>query len=110
MKDVVHHCLECGWGIHEAKKHYCWFKQAFASFECGLPFISLFDADIVISPSYIKFGEQMISCEVIDEVIDQWEGIAIWYGPLVQVSIILHWLEFSILFSNEEEPTHVGGV
>jgi hypothetical protein len=54
-EDVVHHCLKGCRGIGEAKEHDCWFKESFTCFKGGLPFISLFDSDIVVAPTYIEF-------------------------------------------------------
>ncbi len=42
------------------------------------------------------------------EVADEREGVAIWYGPFVQIPVVLYWSELSILFTDEEEPTGIG--
>jgi hypothetical protein len=96
--------------VCETKEHYRRLKESFTGFEGGFPLISLFDADVVISPSYIEFGEQVVSSQVVDEVVNQWERVPVWYSPFVQVSVVLYWTELSIFLSNEKETTGIGGV
>ena len=60
---MVHHGLECSWGVSESKEHHCRFKYAIWGFECSLPLVTLLDSDVVVSLSDIKFGE--------DECMDQ---------------------------------------
>ena len=45
--------------------------------EGSLPLVSILDAYIVVSPSYIKLGEEFCSLEFVEEVIYQWEWISI---------------------------------
>jgi hypothetical protein len=49
--------LEGGWGVSKAEKHDGGFEEAFWGEERGLPFIPLFNANIVISPSDVELGE-----------------------------------------------------
>ncbi|KAG5340399.1 hypothetical protein C0989_001817, partial [Termitomyces sp. Mn162] len=59
-EDVVHHCLEGGWAI-----------------EGGLPLISLLDAYIVVAPPDIQFSEVLHIPEVVDELRDEGERVAV---------------------------------
>ena len=54
---VVHKLLECGWGVGKPKEHDCWFKKAFMGDKGGFPLVTIFDVDIVITPSDVKLGE-----------------------------------------------------
>ena len=63
---MVHECLEHRWSIAEAKKHDCGFIEAKGSNECGLPLIFIMNANIIISPSDIEFGEEGGVFHVID--------------------------------------------
>ena len=58
-EDMVHECLKGGRGIGETKEHDCRFKESKRVDESGFPLVFLSKADIVISPSYIKLGEQV---------------------------------------------------
>ena len=55
---MVHESLEHGRSVAETKKHDCGFIEAKRSDECGLPLILFTNANIVISPSDVKFGEE----------------------------------------------------
>ena len=57
-KDGVHHCLKGGRRVREAEEHDCWFKQSLVRDKCGFPLVTVFDSDIVVTPSDVKFGEQ----------------------------------------------------
>jgi hypothetical protein len=55
-EDRIHHRLEgCG-GVGESKEHDRGFEQAFVSDKGGLPFVSFFDLDIVVSPTDVEFS------------------------------------------------------
>ena len=68
LEYVVHHCLECGQGIAESKKHDGGFVEATRGFECCFPLITIFDADIVVSPSDIELGENLRAPESVDDI------------------------------------------
>ena len=55
LEDVVHHGLEGGRAVGEAKEHDQGFKEAPICLEGGFPLVSLFDLHIVVSPTYIQF-------------------------------------------------------
>ena len=56
-ENVIHECLKSGRGIAEPKEHYGGFKETKRGDEHRFPLILLSDANIVIIPSNIKFGE-----------------------------------------------------
>ena len=60
-KDSVHHCLESGWRICQAKEHDSRLKESLISDESGLPLVSIIDPDVIISPSNIEFGKERTS-------------------------------------------------
>jgi hypothetical protein len=66
-ENAVHECLEGGRAITKSKEHYGGFKKAKRCDECTLPLVVVLDSNIVVSPSYIKFGEQGGVFHVIDE-------------------------------------------
>ena len=57
-EDMIHECLECWRSIAETEKLDCGFIEAEGSDECGLPLIFFSNANVVISPSDIEFGEE----------------------------------------------------
>ena len=55
---MVHEFLEHQRSIAEAEKHDCGFIEAEESNECSLPLIFIVNANIIISPLDIEFGEE----------------------------------------------------
>jgi hypothetical protein len=102
-KDGVHHCLEGGRGISEAKEHDQWFKESPVGFECGLPFIAFFHPDIVVSPSNIKLGEPLFSNKLTNEFFNERKGIIIAYSVVIKYMIVLYWACLGTFLSNEEK-------
>ena len=51
---MIHHGLECCWGIGESEIHYEGFKEAIFGFEGRFVFVPFFDTDVVVPPSDIK--------------------------------------------------------
>ena len=55
LEDVIHHGLEGGQAVGEAKEHDQGFKEAPIRSEGSFPLVSLFDSYIVVPPAYIHF-------------------------------------------------------
>ena len=100
---VVHECLESWRRSTEAKEHDGQFEQSLLSDECCLPFVSFFDANVVISPTDIKLRKVGEVVEVVDEVSNKGKGISILDSVFIQVSVILYWVKFSVFLFNKEE-------
>ena len=64
----VHKCLECRWGAAKPKKHHRRFEQSKRRDEGSLPLITLFDSNVIISPLYVKLGEERELVEIVDKV------------------------------------------
>ena len=77
-----------------------------------LPLVSISDADIVISPLDIEFGEDLGILHLINEILDQREGVGIFDSVGVDISVVLAWSEGvgSVLLIDEEEGCCLGGV
>ena len=71
-EDVVHKCLECGWGIAKPEQHYGGFKESKGSDEHSLPLIHLPNSDVVVPPTDVKLGEQGGILHIIDKLRDKW--------------------------------------
>jgi hypothetical protein len=57
-KDEIHHGLEGGWGICEAKEHDHQFEEATIRFEGRLPLVTIANAYIVVPPPNIQLREE----------------------------------------------------
>ena len=77
-----------------------------------LPLISILDANVVVSPSDVKLGEDLGIFYLVDEVLDQWEGVGILDSVGVDVSIVLAGSEGvrGVLLIDKEEGACLGGV
>jgi hypothetical protein len=54
---------------------------------CPLTLIALSDADIIVSPLYIKLGEVSCTFESMDEIIDEGEGVLIFSRDGIKCSM-----------------------
>src|ERR1700677_1300754 len=91
LVDLVHHGLEGCRRIAKTEEHDCGFEEAIACLERGLMFVPLFYAHIVVSPSYIQFGEYGCSPKVGKEVRDEGKGVWVADCVLVERPVILYW-------------------
>ena len=71
-ENVVHECLEHGWGIAKPEEHYSGFKESKGSDECSLLLICLPNLDVFVPPADVKLGEQGRVFHVIDEFRNKW--------------------------------------
>ena len=80
--------------------------------EGHFPLVSISDVDVVVSPSDVKFGEDIGIFHLVDEILDQWERVCIFDSVGVDVSVILAWSEGvgSVLLIDKEEGCCLGGV
>jgi hypothetical protein len=106
-KDGVHHYLERGGGVGEAKKHHHGFEEPFWSEEGSFPFVPWLNSDVVVSPADVELCEEGIATKVVDCLRDQGRNIAISFCPFVHRSVVLYRAQFSILPFDEEK---VGGI
>ena len=90
-KNVVHECLERGWGVAKSEEHYSGFKESKGGDECSFPLICLLDSDVVVSPSDVKLSEQGGIFHVIDEFRNKWQGVCVSNCVRIQVPIVLTW-------------------
>ena len=67
---IGHKSLKSGGRVGHAKEHDSGFVESLVGNEGGLLLVTIFDLDVVISPSYIKLGEDLGIFEFVDEVGD----------------------------------------
>ena len=78
--------------------------------EGSFPLVAIFDAYIIIPPSYVELGEDLGIAQFIDEVGNKGKGIGVADRVFVDVSVVLAGSESSILFLDEEERRGLRGV
>src|ERR1700742_3024371 len=90
LEDLIHHCLEGGRTVSETKEHDSRLKESSICTEGRFPLITILDPDVVISPPYIQFGEELCFGYLGNEVRDQWEWVCILDGESIQFPIALN--------------------
>ena len=106
-EDHIHHHLKGGRGIGQSKEHDCRFEEPFWGKERRFPFVSLFDTDIVVSPTYIEFSEEGATGKAVNGLGNEGRHVAVLLSPSVDGSVVLDRTELSVFLFDKEE---VGGV
>ena len=88
---VVHESLEHGGGVAKAEKHDSGFKESLVGNEGGLPLVTIFDLDIVVSPMDIELGEMVNIFELVHKVRDEGEGVCVTGGMPIEIVVVLAW-------------------
>ena len=107
---IRHKSLKGGGRIGHAKEHDGGFIESSVGDEGSFPLVTFLDSDIVISPSYIKLGEDLGVFKFVDEVGNQGEGVCISDSVTIEISVVLARSETSILFLDEEKRGSLGGL
>ena len=89
LEYLVHHGLKGGRTIGETEEHDQGFEESSVCVEGGLPLITFLDADIVVPPPDIEFGEIPRTSESVNEVGDEWEWVRVLYRLRIQCSVVL---------------------
>jgi len=79
----IHHCLEGGGGVGHPKEHDHGFVQSFIGDEGGLPFVAFLDAHIVITPVDVKFGEELLHPDAVNQLRDEGQGVSVVDRPFI---------------------------
>ena len=107
---IGHESLKSGGRVGHAEEHYSGFIEASVGDEGGFPLVAFLDSDIVISPLYIKLGEDLGIFKFVNEVGNQGEGVCILDSMTIEISVVLARSEASILFLYKEERRSLGGL
>ena len=110
MEEVIHEPLKHGGGVGKSKEHDGGFEESLMGNKGSSPLVSILDADIVVSPSYVELGEDLGVSKFIDEVGDKGKGVGITNGMFIEVAVVLARVESAILLFDEEEGCGLGGV
>ena len=102
-KGVIHEVLESGRRIGETKEHHSGFKESLMGDEGGFPLMSIFDSDIIVSPSNVKLGEDFCPLKFIDEVRNKGKRVCVTDSVFIDVAIVLTGLQAPVLLFDEEE-------
>src|SRR5258708_18116935 len=107
MEDHIHHHLEGSGRIGQPEEHDRWFEEAFWGKERCFPFVSLLDANIVVSSTYIEFSEEGAAGKAVNGLRDEGRHVSVSLSPSLDGAVVLDRMELSVFLFNEEE---VGGI
>ena len=108
-ENVVHERLKSRRGVAEPKKHYGGFKETKRGYERCFPLIFFSDADIVITPSNVEFGEQCRVLHVINQLRDEGKRVPVANSVGVEISIIVTRSQSSVLLGYKEKQRGLWG-
>ena len=108
-KVKVHECLKSRQRATKAEEHHRWFEQSKRCDEGSLPFITLLNLNVIISPPYIELGKERELAKVVDEIGDEGQGVCVLYCMFIEISVVLNWSKLSILLFDKKEERGLWG-
>ena len=84
----VHHSLEEGWRVHQAKIHDLRDESPVFCFKHHLVLVFFCNSDVVVSPSYVELREESLISQVLERFPNIWERVVVPDRPLVDFSIV----------------------
>jgi len=94
--------LETRRGIRKSEGHNAESERAEWSHECGLPFITGSDADLVVTGFQVELRKDFRSADAVHHLVDTRQRVTVLDRDIVQFAVINDWSVGSILFPNEE--------
>ena len=91
LEGFIYLTLECGRGVGETKEYDRWFEESLISPESCLPLITFLNPDVIIAPLDIKFGKEAWVLGLVNEFLDQWQGVLVLDRHVIELSVILNW-------------------
>ncbi|KAG5348975.1 hypothetical protein C0989_006763 [Termitomyces sp. Mn162] len=76
--------------VGESEEDYKQLEQSPVGLEGSLPFVSFLNMHIVVAPPDIQFSEVSCTLEVVDELRDEEEGVAVLHQHGIENPIILN--------------------
>ena len=71
--------------------------------EGHLPLVAILDSYVVVSPVYVKFGEDLSVSQFVYEVGDKGKGVGVTDGVFVDIAVVLARAKSTIFLFDEEE-------
>ena len=109
-KGVIYKSLQDGRRVGESEEHDGGFKEFFVGDESSLPLVTIFNVDIVVPPTNIKFREDLSILEFVNKVGNQGKGVGILDYVFIEVPIVLAGTESTIFLFDKEEESGLGEI
>lgn len=100
---IIHQVHEGGWGVGEAKRKDSKLKVTIAGAEGGLVHIVGVNANLMISRPQIEGSEDGGALELIQQLIDTREGVAVLDGDGIEGAVVDTHAKGAIFFAGEED-------
>ena len=88
MEYIIHEVLEGPWGVAESEGHNLVLVEAIATPEGGLPLFSWRNSEAVVPISYVQFGDVFRSLDLVEDLVDEREGVPILDGDFIEPSVV----------------------
>src|SRR5258707_14775732 len=79
-EDHIHHHLKGGGGVGQPEEHDRRFEEPFWGEERHFPFVPLFDVNVVVSPTYIEFGEEGATGKAVNGLGNEGRHVVALFG------------------------------
>ena len=88
VEDEVHHARECWRSIDKAERHDNIFIRTIACSECCLGDILFTNANLMITHTEVKLGENLGTFKLHEKLIDVGKWVLVLYSLLVQWAVV----------------------
>ena len=88
LEHLVHQVHESGWGISQPQGHHQKLVMSIMSLESNLANILFSNLELMITGANINLREARSSLELIEQVINYWQGIFVMNSQSVELSIV----------------------
>jgi hypothetical protein len=88
FEDGIYEALKgCQWITHSKEYNQC-LKKASPCFKGCFPLVFITNSDVIVSPSYIEFAEELHPLEVFNAFCEVWEQGYIFADDGIEWSIV----------------------
>ena len=102
-EDMVHKGLKCSGCLGEPYRHNQELERAVSCPEGGFPLVASCNANIVVASMEVKLGVDLCTAQLVEEVGDKGNWVAILLGDLVQVPEINTESQTAIFLLRQED-------
>ena len=102
-KERVHHSLKRSGRVRQPKEHNHRFEESAIGRKRGLPFVTFRNPYIVVSPAHIKLGEDVCAFELIEQLLNEGQRVAVLDGHVVKFTVVLYRTKCAIFLLDEKE-------
>ena len=84
----MHHSLKERRRVFKAEVHYLRNEHPMLHLKRRFVLVFLCDSNIIISPADIKLGEERLVPQILQGLLDIWQGVVVTYRPFVYFAVV----------------------